>query len=625
MSWLGKFLGFESPKDSLAAAAIVMQGNADPEDMAASDSGNPRRKILPSAQPWQREVWDFYDSLGMYRNAVSWKSDMLKRCRLRAAKAEPDRDEPTIQDTGVAADLMNELAGGPGKQATMIENLEVYITVPGEGYLVGETQANGRNKWQARSADEVRLGTHNVRGQLIYQLVDERSVAGTVVWRDLDPESLVVRIWRPHKRFYHVADSSSRSSRDTMRELELVNRHIKAQYMSRLASAGIVVFPEEVTFPVRPEFQDAPDPFVAEWIETAAQAIKTPGTAAAVVPIPIRVPGEYVDKIRHIDFTQAIDRLIIQKRESAVKQLAVDLDIPPEALLGMGQANHWTGWLIDEQGFKVYLAPDMELMCDALTTGYLHPMLLAGGMSLDEVLQYVVWYDPSELLLRPDRSQNAMDAYDRLELSGKALRRELGMDEDDGPTQAELDTIVLKFATKFPATVMTALHELTGRMIEPVPIARETIQGPGQPQGNQPNVPVPKDGQPAPDQKPKNPPSTKESSNITDDFVSLTGAADELRAQAELMHAIKINFQSDWTLLHPPECRDHLFSCPMTHATWDSLTAMPGMAGTYECWLSPAGQPIIGDRILRTDMRAMIQSTMWHKGNGSQPSLSAVD
>ena len=51
-----------------------------------------------------------------------------------------------------------------------------------------------------------------------------------------------------------------------MRELELVNRHITAQYLSRLASAGVIIFPDEIVFPVRPEFQDEPDPFLREWI-----------------------------------------------------------------------------------------------------------------------------------------------------------------------------------------------------------------------------------------------------------------------------------------------------------------------------------------------------------------------
>lgn len=629
MSWLGKFFGFESPQDSLAAAAIVMQGTADSEDTSQpTDVGNPRRKLLPSSQAWQREVWDFYDSLGMYRNAVTWKSDMLSRCRLRAGVIKPDRDEPTIIGTGPAADLMNELAGGPGKQSQLIAGLEVYVTVPGEGYLIGET-VNGRNRWQARSSEEVRLGTKIRDGERMYEVIDERTVAGSVVWRALDPESLVVRVWRPHRRFYHVADSSSRAARGDMRELELVNRHITSQYMSRLASAGIIVFPEEVTFPVRPEFADAPDPFVAEWIETAAQAIKTPGTAAAVVPIPIRVPGEYVDKIRHIDFTQMIDRLIIQKRESAVKQLAVDLDIPPEALLGLGGANHWTGWLIDEQGFKVYLAPDMELLCNSLTVGYLHPRLEAMG---EDTSNIVVWYDPSELLLRPDRSQNAMDAYDRLELSGKALRRELGMDEDDAPDNTELSDIILKFAAKFPMTVFSALTELTGREINQVPLERETIsaQAPGgtdgQP-GNQTDAPVGKDGQPAPDQKPTGAPGTKGEPAPAGKKKAAQDEVEQLIRQAGLMHAIRVDFEGNWTLLHPQACADRQFSCPVTHATWTPRVAMPGMSGVYECWLSEAGEPMIGSRVTKLNADTMIQSTMWRrsKSNGSQPTLTPMN
>src|SRR5690606_40124656 len=96
---------------------------------------------------------------------------------------------------------------------------------------------------------------------------------------------------------------------------------IIAQYLSRLASAGVWLVPDEITFPVREEFADAADPFMAEWIEIAAEAIRTPGTAAATVPIPIKVPAEYVDKIRHLDFTLKRSEKIIDKRESAIKRL----------------------------------------------------------------------------------------------------------------------------------------------------------------------------------------------------------------------------------------------------------------------------------------------------------------
>src|SRR3546814_4916094 len=67
------------------------------------------------------------------------------------------------------------------------------------------------------------------------------------------------------------------------------------------------------------------------------------------------------------------------------------------------------------------MAPDAELIAGALTTGYLQPRLRASGV--EDWANWVVWYDLSELTLRPDRSENALQLYDRLEIDGDALRR----------------------------------------------------------------------------------------------------------------------------------------------------------------------------------------------------------
>src|SRR5690606_33861656 len=358
-------------------------------------------------------VWQYYDTLGEFRYATDWESKRFSRVRLYAAKLVPGADEPVRAEAGTAVDLMTQFAGGPAGQAQVMDGLATQLAVPGEGYLIVET-VNGIEKWSVRSIDEVRAA----RGH--YEVIDENSPTTGHNWRPLAQDSMPpIRVWKPNKRYHHLADSPARAARSTMRELELVNRHIIAQYLSRLASAGVVLFPDEVTFPVREEFADAPDPFMAEWIEIAAEAIRTPGTAAGVVPIPMKVPAEYVDRIKHLDFTLKIDDKIIEKRDSAIKRLASQLSVPPEALLGMGDLNHWNAWISDETSLKVDVAPDAETVCQAITTGYLQPRLRASHV--EDWASWVVWYDMSELTLRPDRSDDAIQLYDRLEINGAAL------------------------------------------------------------------------------------------------------------------------------------------------------------------------------------------------------------
>lgn len=600
LSWLTPHARRPS-RAALTAAARIISEQSEQEQSAY------RSRLIPDEQEWQREVWGFYDSLGMFRNAVTWKSDMLSRVRLKAARKDPGQDEPEILADGPAAEIMSELS--TGLQATILANLAVYLAVPGEGYLIGET-IDGVNRWQARSVDEVRYrATGNSRmggpdAESPFEIIDERTGGNTVVWRHLVADSLVVRVWRPHKRYFHLADSNARSARATMRELELANRHIQAMYMSRLASAGAFLLPSEVTFPVRPEFADAPDPFMLEWIEIAAQAIKTPGSAAAMVPMPMRMPGEYLDKAKYVDFTSKLDEKIIEKRSAAVQQLAVDLDVPPQSLLGHSETNHWTAWLVEESGFKVYLAPDVELICNALTTGFLVPRLLAAGESVENI---VAWYDASEITLRPDRSANSVLLYDRGEATGDALRRETGLDVPDKPTDDELTQIILKkIALAGGANSLVALEALTGKKIDmPAPAAQ-----PGdQPAGPQ-DEPAPVDGPPPgpgdpgegkPGKQPKAPgePPIKEP--------SLAVEVSQLLRQAGLQHALRINGMGATTLLHPLECGEHLMSCPVTTATWgNAIRAHPGSPGVYACWLSPHGVPELGQKLADSDTKTML-------------------
>lgn len=561
---------------------------------AAAPVASPRTELIRTPDVWQDEAWQYYSDLGEFRYAADWEANMLSRVRFYAAKLVPGTDEPVRADAGTAVDVMTTFAGGVAGQAQVMAGLGTQLSVPGEGYLIVENR-NGIENWSVRSIDEVRAA----RGG--YEVIDENSPKTGMNWRPLAAESMApIRVWRPNKRYHHLADSPARAARTTMRELELVNRHIVAQYLSRLASAGVWLVPDEITFPVREEFADAPDPFMAEWIEIASEAIRTPGTAAGVVPLPIKVPAEYVDKIKHLDFTLQIDDKIIEKRDSAIKRLASQLNVPPEVLLGMGDLNHWNAWAVDETSLKVNVAPDAELIASALTTGYLQPRLKAS--SVEDWANWVVWYDMSELTLRPDRSDDAIALYDRLEINGAALRRETGFNEADKPSDEELKEQGLKVIIKtLPSGGPAALSELTGEHITITPVA-----------------PVAPGEEAAPATEPE---ASPEDRSPPDETAAREAAAAARSArliqQSQAMHAVRFTTGRPPELLHPALCSQHAYSCPFTHAAV-KLPSLPrpGTSGTYEARLSPFGQLTIGQRAPYLDTSAFLTTASSRSSNG---------
>lgn len=561
---------------------------------AAAPVTSPRTELIRTPDTWQEEAWQYYSDLGEFRYAADWEANMLSRVRFYAAKLVPGEDEPVRAEAGTAVDLLTTFAGGVAGQAQIMAGLGTQLSVPGEGYLIVEN-VNGIEQWSVRSIDEVRAA----RGG--YEVIDESSPKTGMNWRPLAADSMApIRVWRPNKRYHHLADSPARAARTTMRELELVNRHIVAQYLSRLASAGVWLVPDEITFPVREEFAEAPDPFMAEWIEIASEAIRTPGTAAGVVPLPIKVPAEYVDKIKHLDFTLKIDEKIIEKRDSAIKRLASQLNVPPEVLLGMGDLNHWNAWAVDETSLKVNVAPDAELIAAALTTGYLQPRLKASAV--EDWANWVVWYDMSELTLRPDRSDNAVLLYDRLEINGAALRRETGFNEADKPTDEELKEQALKVIIKtLPSGAGSALSELTGEEVTITPVAAA-------PPGETPEASTEPD--PAPeDRSPPDETAAREA--------AAAARSARLIQQSQAMHAVRFTTGRLPELLHPALCSQHAYSCPFTHAAMKlHQLPRPGTSGTYEARLSPFGQLMIGQRAPYLDTSAFLTTASSRSSNG---------
>jgi hypothetical protein len=592
----------ESTTDAITAAAMAVKAS--------------RESISPNYDTWQREAWDFYDQLGEFRYAIGWKSEMISRVRLRAGKITPGQDEPALLDDGPAVTLMNELGGGVGGQSAIMESLATQINVPGEGYILGET-FNGVDRWSVRSNDEIRLN----RAKGTYETIDdELSGHGKIVWRELAADSLTVRVWRPHKRYRYLPDSPARSMRGTMRELELVNRKIQAHYLSRLATAGVFIMPDEVTFPVRDEFQDAADPFMAEWIETAREAIQNPGTASATVPVPMRIPAEFADKFKFIDFTIADNVDDIARRESAIHRLATQVDVPAEILLGMGDVNHWSAWQLEESAIKTHISSDVEVIVNALTIGYLHPRLKAMGEDVEDL---VVWYDTSELSIRPDRSQNAKDAYDRLEISGQALRREGGFDEDDAPNVDELKAMVLRKLAVDTRVGLSALAVLvndpTLEEIGPYPTPPVSGAPPVDPQPTQPDdsqgPPGTQDNPPpAPDTPALRPVASTKNALVGASSISqqlVTPGVDPV-IQATTAHRITFGLNNQWQMFHPECCAGATISCPVAQAS-RFLEYFPGTPGDYECWLSNVGTLILGKRVFG-EQRGMIPG---HSRNGT--------
>lgn len=419
-----------------------------PNGFVASAARLPVKNMLRVAPPqgWMGPAWGFYDTIGELRFVANWIGNMMSRAQLRAFHREDGAYE--LLTDGPAAEALESYFGGVHGQEQMLHQTGVHLTVPGECYHVMVND----EEWYVISSGNVQQDRQN---RVTVLISGERHV--------LSGDELASRIWTPHPRDPDMADSPVRSNLSTLSEIKRLNEHVSAQLDSRLAGAGILFLPSEIQFAV-PEGVDPQSNQADAFMSVLAEAMMTPildrGSASAIVPIVVTAPGDSLSKVQHLTFWTELDDATIAMRDNAVKRLALGLDTPPEILLGTADQNHWSAWMVDESSIKSHLEPRLGVVAGGITSSYLQPSL--EGVVPDPQ-NYVVMADTSSIRVRPNRSTEAIELYDRLALNSDALRRETGFNPEDAPDQDEFVQILLqKVATGAitPESAEQALNRL---------------------------------------------------------------------------------------------------------------------------------------------------------------------
>lgn len=423
-------------------------------------------------QAWQEEAFTYADLLGEVKYSYRYVGKAMGKLKPYPAISDPadlDKLPISIEQYRIGTDPDKGIEGEPlpqelidaaqvevsrvrdsqGNAGPILRRLGENLFIVGEGYLVGtppdESKGEKGEQWAAHSVAEI-IPVEGKDGE--YRLKTDPSSQG----EPLPEGTKVIRIWSPHPKWGDLADSSMRGALDTCDELLTLSRSIRGTAMSRLAGAGIAALAQELSFgnavpgtSASGAAEDSGDPLTKHVMETMMSPISDPASAAAAVPLLMRVPSDMIkDKSwwDHQTLDRPLDEQLVQQRTELRTVLAIDLDIPPEILTGKADSNHWTAWQIDEDTFKGHVEPDAQLIFDAWTTALLRPALKDqfSDHRYDELIdQMLIWYDATALVIRPNRSDDADKAFDRFAISWKSYRGAKGFTEDDAPSQDEID------------------------------------------------------------------------------------------------------------------------------------------------------------------------------------------
>lgn len=393
----------QAPKGFVASAASLPSTN---------------KKDLGREQQWQKQAWDFYNTIPELRYTSNWIGNVMGRANWGVGVRNGDQIDPI--DSGPAQEAIDQLYGGAQGQEQMTQLLGTDLTVGGEGYLL----ARG-DEWHV-------LTTGKVQQRKADNKITADWGEGSV---ELAPKDLIVRIWTPHPTDAKIADAPTRSNLRTLAQIMGYDDHISAQLQSRLAGAGVWMVPSEIEFAADPEADPSAnqaDSLMQKLYEAMEAAKVDRSSPSAFVPIVVTMPGEMIQwaKDGHMTFWSDLDDAVIEMRDAAIRRFGIGMDVPPEVLLGNSDSNHWNAWLSEESAIKAHLEPRLAVIAHGLTTQYLRPSLK--GTSLEKTAaDYFVIADTTAIRTRPNRTSEAMELRDKGLLKGSVTLKEAGFNADD--------------------------------------------------------------------------------------------------------------------------------------------------------------------------------------------------
>jgi hypothetical protein len=233
-----------------------------------------------------------------------------------------------------------------------------------------------------------------------------------------------------------------------LREIEKTSQNIASKLDSRLASNGILPFPQEADFPQgrNPDgsAMSTASSVAAFLMEAMTAGMQNPGTAAAQAPIVLTMPGDMIQTFSQgwMDLSSTLDGAVLELRQNALTRLANTLDMPRDVAEGtQSEANHWGAWQVEETTYKVYIEPLLQRVADAITEFWFRPALVALGVADPE--RYVIDWDTSAIVKRPDATEDLNWLYERRLISDDYRRSQSGIPDDAVPDEDEVQRRLL--------------------------------------------------------------------------------------------------------------------------------------------------------------------------------------
>lgn len=419
--------------------------------------------------PWQYRALTQFDMIPELHYANHFIARQLSRCRFYPAHLNEDGTTEPYEDGSPPVLLWDRIQDPGGGRSQLQYSYGRLIQITGEGVLLGYRLNAPDERWKFLWKDEVKIFDDGTAVRLDWEM------------KETSDFGVAYRMWTPHPRHSDLPDSPMQAVSDIAEELIILTQSVRSTAVTRMTKGMTVIPLEAIPDPIG-EYLGDEDPqtnqMLMDYVEHVSAQIENYGSAEASVPFLFTPSYEYADRIFQLKMHDpATDYMEKDLRKEAIERLALGLDMPPEALLGMGGSNHWSSKGIQFDMWRSHGVQKADQFGDDMCDVYLRPALRDEEFS--DWSRVVLVFDDSLVVVPPDQSTIAKDALDRAAISFQGFREMSGIPESMAPDEDE-QALLLSVKMRTPVEIENG---------EMVPLAGPTANG---------NGADPSDGPPAP-------------------------------------------------------------------------------------------------------------------------------
>lgn len=409
-----------------------------------ADAPNLLLRSGTTRQPWQDRARVFGKELGVVRFSAGITASAVSRCALVAERRTSVVEDRWVPDKDPIANGVLRTYNNPRDTTQeLVRRHAWHYQIVGECLQTVE-QGDGRVNWYIYATAAAQI--YPQRPVLVQDIPGGTVFNGGA--REVPPEQ-VNRFWTADEDYPLLATSPLVAILDDCERYTLLGRRTKREAKSALGLNGLLYSPESAhTYPTGPDGKPALYSQMDQDLAGIAQkAWDDDDSPAATSPYSVHYGSDKETAIepKWIDVGKALDPKVLDARREALECIVRGLPIPN--VLGIegssgAVANHWNGWLISEEFFKGSVAPVADVVYHSdLTASLLRPSLRrlqAAGHWSGNPDDWRVGYDPTAVIIHPDKAGRAIELYKEGAISKLTTLLESGFGPEDAPSPEEL-------------------------------------------------------------------------------------------------------------------------------------------------------------------------------------------